>query len=136
MSNTNALIGVRCPECRQESVFDISVTARMRVTDEGAWDLVGGTTEWFEDSHIICGDTDCSHDGSVDQFTYPEGYELMSLEDETDDDENGEARVTPAGSRWEVINLDGMTRMLGCPATGATIFIEVGSLKDSFKPAS
>lgn len=69
------------------------------------------------------------------QSKWPEGTELISLEDELDDDDDKE-RITPAGSTWEVISVDEKIGIwyLGCPETGASICADENAMLTAFKP--
>lgn len=63
--NTNCLAGWKCPNCGNEHEFDITVTTKMRFTDEGAGDHED--TTYTDDSPAVCGA--CNHEGTVALFT-------------------------------------------------------------------
>ena len=72
----------------------------------------------------------------IERGRYPVGTRLISLTAERDDDENGEERITPAGSEWIVTRLEqsngAQARHLGCNATGAWVIPSVRDIEKQF----
>lgn len=63
------------------------------------------------------------------------GQQVTLLTQEVDHDEHDNERITPAGSVWVVLdaqalNGGGIQYMLGCPATGACIYVDASQLLD------
>jgi len=132
MLNTNSLAGMMCPHCKQTKRFEIEVKAYASVTDEGVEDVNSGENEWFNHTPIRC--PACHTQGEVGSFTYPRGYPLKSRRLEVDHDERDWRRETPAGSTFEVDQMVSLTRrVIGCPATGATLIFEINDIDDGFE---
>jgi rubredoxin len=64
MANTNALEGLKCPECGQDRMLRIAVSSMAEVTDDGT--TLAGDTEWDEGSYCAC--PDCDFAGIVQDF--------------------------------------------------------------------
>ena len=121
-----------CPHCKQTRRFEIEVEAYASVTDDGVEDVTGGENEWFNHTPIRC--PACHTQGEVGSFTYPRGYPLKSLHLEIDHNEHDWRRETPAGSVFAVDQVVSPTqRVVGCPATGATLIFEIDAIADSFE---
>ena len=132
MPNSNSLEGIMCPNCKQTHRFEIEVTAYASVTDQGVEDVTSGENEWFNHTSIRC--PACHTQGEVGGFTYPRGYPLKSLRLEIDHDEHHWRRETPPGSLFVVDQAVSLTRrVVGCPATGATLIFEIDAIADSFE---
>lgn len=71
--------------------------------------------------------------GKVDTDLLPVGSQLISLQDEMDHDCEDKARITPAGSRWEIVEIDRGSAHVGCAETGATLFVSVCELGKYFR---
>jgi hypothetical protein len=76
MANTNCLEGMACPkiECRSEGPFHIMMSVVATVSDDG-WstdDIVGGSTEWYDESYCCC--AECGHTSNVGEFLQYGGY--------------------------------------------------------------
>lgn len=82
------------------------------------------------------GDVDFPSDGDftgkLDVHLLPVGTRLIGKCDELDQSDDGE-RVTPAGSIWEVLDMDRGTISLACEDSGASIFASVCQLGTDFQ---
>jgi hypothetical protein len=63
--NDDFLDGKRCPECGSYGPFEIVVSRRVMLYDEGP-DAEDGTTEYDDDSPATC--HACGHDGKFGDF--------------------------------------------------------------------
>jgi len=64
MTNTNALDGMQCPECKSEEPFLISCNTVALFYDEGSDEVYD--LEWDNDNACVC--TKCSYTGTVRDF--------------------------------------------------------------------
>jgi hypothetical protein len=64
--NVNFLEGKRCPECGSYGPFEIVVTKRILLYDNGTDDAEDGTTEYGEDAPAMC--VACEHEGELGDF--------------------------------------------------------------------
>jgi hypothetical protein len=67
MTNTNCLEGIACPKCGHSESFHIEAAVVVYVTDDGSEDR-GGGHYWDTDSHCICGNHECDHEGRFEEF--------------------------------------------------------------------
>lgn len=67
--------------------------------------------------------------------TYREGEHVTNLHNETDLDAYSKERVTPVGSVWRIVKIDGDDHYIVCPATGASIIPTAGELDTQFARA-
>lgn len=66
MSNTNCLVGIACPRCKDEGPFWISpVTTAILLFDDGVMEYEGA--EWDDAAYFRC--TDCGHEGPASEFS-------------------------------------------------------------------
>lgn len=83
------------------------------------------------------GDVDFPSDGDftgkLDVHLLPIGTCLIAKRDEIDQGAGGEDRITPAGSAWEVLDIDRGSISLGCDESGASIFASVCQLGTDFQ---
>ncbi|WKL67374.1 hypothetical protein Q1Z72_01520 [Pseudomonas qingdaonensis] len=70
--------------------------------------------------------------GMIDAPLLPIGSTLTNLRDEQDHDCEDALRLTPAGSRWSVLDIDRGSISIGCEESGATIFVSVCQLGTDF----
>jgi hypothetical protein len=63
--NVNCLEGKRCPKCGSYGPFEIVVSMRVLLYDNGT-DTVDGTTEYGDDTPATC--KACGHDGELGDF--------------------------------------------------------------------
>lgn len=96
--NDNCLRGMRCPVCGSLGSFEIEVTKRVTVYDDGTDDN-GGDTEWDDNSSCSC--NECEHSGVVREFrdtpicAKPESVRVLVFSSQ---DDGYELRViVPAG---------------------------------------
>ncbi len=71
--------------------------------------------------------------GKLDVDLLPVGAVLISLRDEVDHDEHDNERVTPAGSKWVILEIDPASIHIACHETGASIFVSVCQIGADFK---
>lgn len=64
--NVNCLEGRCCPECRSYGPFEILVSKRVLLYDNGTDDAVDGTTEYGEDAPTTC--RACGYEGKFQDF--------------------------------------------------------------------
>lgn len=64
--NVNCLDGKRCPKCGSYGPFEIEVSTRVLLYDEGSDDADDGTIEYDNDSRTIC--NVCRHIGKFGDF--------------------------------------------------------------------
>ena len=64
--NSNCLEGKRCPKCGSHGPFEIVVSLRVLLYDNGTDDAEDGTTEYGDDTPAMC--PDCQHDGTLADF--------------------------------------------------------------------
>ncbi|MEZ5846506.1 MAG: hypothetical protein R3C70_07130 [Geminicoccaceae bacterium] len=61
--NTNALAGLRCPNCGQNEAFQIEIMKWVSMTDQGHEDDFGDTF-WDSDSRCFCDECGYGTDGN------------------------------------------------------------------------
>jgi hypothetical protein len=64
--NVNCLEGKRCPDCGSFGPFEITVSRRVLLYDNGCGDAGDGTTEYGDDSPAMC--YACQHEGKLGDF--------------------------------------------------------------------
>jgi hypothetical protein len=64
--NVNCLEGKRCPECGSYGPFEVVVSKRVMLYDNGTGDAEDGTTEYNDGSPAMCGA--CLYDGKLGDF--------------------------------------------------------------------
>jgi hypothetical protein len=64
--NVNCLEGKRCPECGSYGPFEIVVSMRIRLYDNGTDNAEDGTTEYGDDAPSTC--CACGHEGTFGNF--------------------------------------------------------------------
>lgn len=64
--NVNCLDGKRCPECGSYGPFEVVVSRRVLLYDNGCGDAEDGTTEYGDDSPAMC--YACQHEGKFGDF--------------------------------------------------------------------
>jgi hypothetical protein len=64
--NVNCLEGKRCPECGSYGPFEIVVSMRVRLYDNGTDNAQDGTTEYGDDGITMC--CACQHEGKFEDF--------------------------------------------------------------------
>jgi len=64
--NVNCLEGKRCPECGSFGPFEVIVSMRIRLYDDGADDAEHRTTEYGDDTTTMC--CACPHEGVLSDF--------------------------------------------------------------------
>ncbi len=66
LTNENALVGIRCPNCKQETEFTIHGRASLTVTDEGVTDTENH--HWEGGTFVQCNNPNCKHSGDFAKF--------------------------------------------------------------------
>jgi hypothetical protein len=64
--NVNCLDGKRCPKCGSYGPFEVVVSTRVLLYDNGCDDAEDGTTEYGDDSPAMC--SACQHEGTFSHF--------------------------------------------------------------------
>ena len=64
--NVNCLEGKRCPACGSFGPFEVVVSVRLRLYDNGTDSADDGTTEYGEESPASC--LACGHEGTFGDF--------------------------------------------------------------------
>lgn len=64
--NTNCLEGKRCPECGSYGPFEVVISKRVMLYDNGTESAEDDTTEYDDDSRTIC--CSCRHGGKFGDF--------------------------------------------------------------------
>jgi hypothetical protein len=64
--NVNFLDGKRCPECGSYGPFEVVVSKRVLLFDNGTDDAEDGTTEYGEDAPTSC--QACGHEAEFGEF--------------------------------------------------------------------
>ena len=77
--NDNLLMDIACPECGNRDCFDVAISTRISITDQGV-DEQTGDNEYDGDSSAFC--VDCQAAGVLEDFTIPGLDEL--LQEQTD----------------------------------------------------
>jgi hypothetical protein len=67
--NVNCLDGKRCPRCGSYGPFEVEVSMRVLLSDEGSDDAEDGTIDYGDDSPARC--LDCNSDGKFGDFNAP-----------------------------------------------------------------
>jgi len=71
LSNTNCLVGFRCPECGSYGPFwiDAVIHARVLLSDAGTVEEDPSSTEWEDSAECSC--QECDHSATVQDFQEP-----------------------------------------------------------------
>ena len=64
--NVDFLAGMRCPECGSYGPFELLVSMRIRLYDNGTDNAEDGSTEYDDDSLATC--CACQHEGRFGSF--------------------------------------------------------------------
>ncbi len=64
--NVNCLYGKRCPNCGSSGPFEIAVSMRVRLHDDGCGDADDGTIEYGDESPAMC--YDCRYEAKFEDF--------------------------------------------------------------------
>lgn len=64
--NVNCLEGKRCPECGSYGPFEVVVSMRVRLYDNGTDNAEDGSTEYGDDAPTTC--CRCQHEGKLEDF--------------------------------------------------------------------
>ena len=64
--NVNCLEGKRCPECGSYGPFEVVVSMRILLYDNGTDDAEDGATEYGDDAPAMC--RACQHEGVLGDF--------------------------------------------------------------------
>jgi hypothetical protein len=67
--NVNCLDGRRCPACGSYGPFEVTVSMRVLLYDDGSDDADDGTIEYDDKSHAVC--HDCGREGRLGDFSRP-----------------------------------------------------------------
>lgn len=67
--NVNCLDGKRRPKCGSYGPFEVGVTMRVLLSDEGSDDAEDGAIDYGDDSPALC--FDCKYDGKFGEFNVP-----------------------------------------------------------------
>ena len=64
--NVNFLEGKRCPKCGSYGPFEVVVSMRVLLYDNGTDNAEDGTTEYGDDAPAMC--CACQHEGKLEDF--------------------------------------------------------------------
>jgi hypothetical protein len=64
--NVNCLEGKRCPKCGSYGPFEVVVSMRVLLHDNGTDNVDDGTSEYGDDARTTC--SSCRHDGQFGDF--------------------------------------------------------------------
>jgi len=64
--NINCLHGKRCPQCCSYGPFDVVVSMRVRLYDDGSDDSEDGTIEYDDESPAVC--PNCRYEAKFGDF--------------------------------------------------------------------
>ena len=68
--NVNFLEGKQCPECGSYGPFELVVSTRVMLYDDGCGDAEDGNIEYDDDSPAMC--SACLHEGKLGDFDVDE----------------------------------------------------------------